>query len=395
MAQYIYTMNRVSKMVPPKREILKDISLSFFPGAKIGVLGLNGAGKSTLLRIMAGVDKDFSGEARAQPGIKIGYLEQEPPLDPTKDVRGNVEDGVREALDALARLDEVFAEYAAEDADFDALAKEQEKLEAIIQTWDAHNLNNQLEQAAAALNLPAWDADVTKLSGGERRRVALCRLLLSKPDMLLLDEPTNHLDASSVAWLERFKSLNTPDPSYHGVNYVEALGEAAFIARARVVPLRNTGAAISPHNVFLILQGLETLSLRMERHTENAQKVAEYLQQHPKVKWVNYAGLKDHPQHALAQKYVKGKPSAILSFGVQDGREGGTRFIDALQLFTRLVNIGDAKSLACHPATTTHRQLNADELKAAGVSEDMVRLSIGIEHADDLIADLEQALAAV
>ena len=204
MAQYIYTMNRVSKMVPPKREILKDISLSFFPGAKIGVLGLNGAGKSTLLRIMAGVDKDFSGEARAQPGIKIGYLEQEPPLDPNKDVRGNVEDGLREPLDALARLDEVFAEYAAEDADFDALAKEQEKLEAIIQTWDAHNLSNQMDQAAAALNLPAWDADVALLSGGERRRVALCRLLLSKPDMLLLDEPTNHLDAESVSWLERF-----------------------------------------------------------------------------------------------------------------------------------------------------------------------------------------------
>ena len=204
MAQYIYTMNRVSKMVPPKREILKDISLSFFPGAKIGVLGLNGAGKSTLLRIMAGVDKEFSGEARAQPGIKIGYLEQEPPLDPTKDVRGNVEDGLREPLDALARLDEVFAEYAAEDADFDALAKEQEKLEAIIHAWDAHNLNNQMEQAADALRLPAWDADVSLLSGGERRRVALCRLLLSKPDMLLLDEPTNHLDAESVSWLERF-----------------------------------------------------------------------------------------------------------------------------------------------------------------------------------------------
>jgi len=191
-------------MVPPKREILKDISLSFFPGAKIGVLGLNGAGKSTLLRIMAGVDKDFSGEARAQPGIKIGYLEQEPPLDPAKDVRGNVEDGLREPLDALARLDEVFAEYAAEDADFDALAKEQEKLEAIIHAWDAHNITNQMDQAAAALNLPAWDADVTLLSGGERRRVALCRLLLSKPDMLLLDEPTNHLDAESVSWLERF-----------------------------------------------------------------------------------------------------------------------------------------------------------------------------------------------
>ncbi|HEX5277930.1 MAG TPA: energy-dependent translational throttle protein EttA [Fluviicoccus sp.] len=204
MAQYIYTMNRVSKLVPPKREILKDISLSFFPGAKIGVLGLNGAGKSTLLRIMAGVDKDFQGEARAQTGIKIGYLEQEPQLDPNKDVRGNVEDGVREALDALKRLDEVFAEYAMEDADFDKLAAEQEKLEGIIQAWDAHNLDNQLEQAADALRLPEWDADVTKLSGGERRRVALCRLLLSKPDMLLLDEPTNHLDAESVSWLERF-----------------------------------------------------------------------------------------------------------------------------------------------------------------------------------------------
>jgi sulfate-transporting ATPase len=204
VAQYIYTMNRVSKIVPPRREILKDISLSFFPGAKIGVLGLNGSGKSTLLKIMAGVDKDFQGEARAQPGIKIGYLEQEPALDPSKDVRGNVEDGVREALDALARLDEVFAEYADPDADFDKLAAEQGKLEAIIQSWDAHNLNNQLEQAADALRLPAWDADISLLSGGEKRRVALCRLLLSKPDMLLLDEPTNHLDAESVAWLETF-----------------------------------------------------------------------------------------------------------------------------------------------------------------------------------------------
>jgi len=204
MAQYIYTMNRVSKLVPPKREILKDISLSFFPGAKIGVLGLNGAGKSTLLRIMAGVDTDIQGEARAQAGIKIGYLQQEPPLDETKDVRGNVEDGVRECLDAMKRLDEVFAEYAEEGADFDKLAAEQEKLEQIIQAWDGHNLDNQLEQAADALRLPPWDADVSKLSGGERRRVALCRLLLSKPDMLLLDEPTNHLDAESVSWLERF-----------------------------------------------------------------------------------------------------------------------------------------------------------------------------------------------
>lgn len=204
MAQYIYTMNKVSKIVPPKREILKDISLSFFPGAKIGVLGLNGAGKSTLLKIMAGVDTEYNGEARAQPGIKIGYLAQEPQLDPAKDVRGNVEDGVREALDALARLDEIYAEYAEPDADFDKLAAEQGKMEDIIQAWDAHNLNNQLEKAADALRLPAWDADVSKLSGGEKRRVALCRLLLSKPDMLLLDEPTNHLDAESVAWLEHF-----------------------------------------------------------------------------------------------------------------------------------------------------------------------------------------------
>ena len=204
MAQYIYTMNKVSKIVPPKREILKDISLSFFPGAKIGVLGLNGAGKSTLLKIMAGVDTEYNGEARAQAGIKIGYLAQEPQLDPAKDVRGNVEDGVREALDALARLDEIYGEYALPDADFDKLAAEQGKMEDIIQAWDAHNLNNQLEKAADALRLPPWDADVSKLSGGEKRRVALCRLLLSKPDMLLLDEPTNHLDAESVAWLERF-----------------------------------------------------------------------------------------------------------------------------------------------------------------------------------------------
>lgn len=206
------------------------------------------------------------------------------------------------------------------------------------------------------------------------------------------------IDSGKFPWAkypERFKVLNSPDPSYHGVNYVEALGEAAYIARARVVPLRNTGAAISPLSVFLILQGLETLSLRMQKHTENALQVAKYLTQHPKVKWVNYAGLEQHPQHALAQKYVKGTPSGILSFGVEHGREGGTRFIDALQLFTRLVNIGDAKSLACHPATTTHRQLNSDELKAAGVSEDMVRLSVGIEHIDDLLADLEQALAQV
>ncbi len=202
--QYVYSMNRVSKVVPPKREILKDISLSFFPGAKIGVLGLNGAGKSTLLKIMAGIDTDIQGEARPQAGIKIGYLAQEPQLNPAKDVRGNVEEGLAEAIDALAGLDKVYAAYAEPDADFDALAKEQARLEDVIQATDAHNLETRLNVAADALRLPAWDADVTNLSGGEQRRVALARLLLSEPDMLLLDEPTNHLDAESVGWLERF-----------------------------------------------------------------------------------------------------------------------------------------------------------------------------------------------
>ena len=204
MAQYIYTMNRVGKIVPPKREILRNISLSFFPGAKIGVLGLNGAGKSTLLRIMAGVDTEIEGEARPQPDIKVGYLPQEPQLDPAKDVRANVEDALADIRTALTRLDEIYAAYAEPDADFDALAKEQAALENLIQSTDGHNLERTLEVAADALRLPPWDTDVSKLSGGERRRVALCRLLLSNPDMLLLDEPTNHLDAESVAWLERF-----------------------------------------------------------------------------------------------------------------------------------------------------------------------------------------------
>jgi ATP-binding cassette ChvD family protein len=204
MAQYVYTMNRVGKIVPPKRKILEDISLSFFPGAKIGVLGLNGAGKSTLLKIMAGIDTEILGEARPQPGIKVGYLPQEPQLDPDKDVRGNVEEGLSEAIDALAELEKVYSAYAEDGADFDALAKRQAELEDIIQATDAHNIETRLEIAADALRLPPWDADVTKISGGERRRVALCRLMLSNPDMLLLDEPTNHLDAESVAWLERF-----------------------------------------------------------------------------------------------------------------------------------------------------------------------------------------------
>ncbi|WLI05894.1 energy-dependent translational throttle protein EttA [Pseudomonas sp. FP597] len=201
---YVFTMHRLGKVVPPKREILKNISLSFFPGAKIGVLGLNGSGKSTLLKIMAGVDTEFEGEARPMPELNIGYLPQEPQLDPSKTVREVVEEAVSVIKDAQARLDEVYAAYAEPDADFDKLAAEQAKLEAILQAGDGHNLERQLEVAADALRLPAWDARIEHLSGGEKRRVALCRLLLSAPDMLLLDEPTNHLDADSVAWLEHF-----------------------------------------------------------------------------------------------------------------------------------------------------------------------------------------------
>jgi O-acetylhomoserine (thiol)-lyase len=206
------------------------------------------------------------------------------------------------------------------------------------------------------------------------------------------------VDSGKFPWAEhkkRFRRLNEPDVSYHGVVYTEALGPAAYIGRARVVPLRNTGAAISPFNSFLILQGIETLALRMDRICDNTLKVAQFLQSHPKANWVNYAGLADHADHHLVKKYMDGRASGILTFGVNDGAKGGARFQDALKLITRLVNIGDAKSLACHPASTTHRQLNPDELKKAGVSEDMVRLSIGIEHIDDILEDLEQALAKV
>lgn len=204
------------------------------------------------------------------------------------------------------------------------------------------------------------------------------------------------VDSGKFPWKDnpRFPRFNEPDPSYHGVVYAEALGEAAFIGRARVVPLRNMGAALSPMNAFMIIQGLETLALRMDRHVENAQKVAEYLNAHEQVSWVNYAGLEDNKHFDVAQRMVGGKPSAILSFGIEGGAEAGAKFIDALQMIKRLVNIGDAKSLACHPATTTHRQLNEDEMKTAGVSTDLVRLSIGIEHVEDIMADVEQALAA-
>lgn len=204
------------------------------------------------------------------------------------------------------------------------------------------------------------------------------------------------VDSGRFDWAahkERFAILNEPDPSYHGVVYTEALGAAAYIGRARVAPLRNTGAALAPHSAFLILQGLETLGLRMDRHCENALKVAEYLERHPKVRWVSYAGLPESTFHALAQKITRGKGSGILSFGIEGGKEAGGRFIDALKMILRLVNIGDAKSLACHPASTTHRQLNPEELATAGVSEDLIRISVGIEHIDDILADIEQALA--
>lgn len=203
------------------------------------------------------------------------------------------------------------------------------------------------------------------------------------------------VDSGRFDWVankDRFPMLNEPDPSYHGVVYTEALGPAAYIGRCRVIPLRNTGSALSPHSAFLLMQGLETLGLRMERHCENALKVANYLQQHPKVEWVNYAALENSPYHAVCQKITKGQASGILSFGIAGGKEAGARFIDALQMILRLVNIGDAKSLACHPATTTHRQLNPEELATAGVSEDLVRISVGIEHIDDIIADIAQAL---
>ena len=205
------------------------------------------------------------------------------------------------------------------------------------------------------------------------------------------------VDSGQFDWVankKRFPMLNEPDPSYHGVVYTEALGPAAFIGRCRVVPLRNTGAALAAHSAFLLMQGLETLALRMERHCENAEKVAEYLKQHAQVEWVNYAGLTSSPDYETCQKISAGKASGIISFGIKGGAEAGGKFIDALQMILRLVNIGDAKSLACHPASTTHRQLSSEELAKVGVSEEMVRLSVGIEHIDDIIADIEQALAA-
>ena len=281
MAQYVYTMNRVGKVVPPKRQILNDISLSFFPGAKIGVLGLNGAGKSTLLRIMAGLDSEFDGEARPQAGIKVGYLSQEPILDPDKDVRGNVEDGLGDVVDAQTELDQIYAAYAEPDADFDALAKRQQELENIIQAADSHNLDHKLEVAADALRLPPWDADVTKLSGGERRRVALCRLLLSNPDMLLLDEPTNHLDAESVHWLEQFLCdyPGTVVAITHDRYFLDnAAGWILELDRGRGIPYEGNYTAWLEQKE----QRLEMESKQEASHQKTVKAELEWVRQNPK-----------------------------------------------------------------------------------------------------------------
>ena len=281
MAQYVYTMNRVGKVVPPKRQILNDISLSFFPGAKIGVLGLNGAGKSTLLRIMAGVDQEFDGEARPQAGIKVGYLSQEPELDPNKDVRGNVEDGLGDVVDAQAELDQIYAAYAEPDADFDALAKRQQELENIIQAADSHNLDHKLEVAADALRLPPWDADVSKLSGGERRRVALCRLLLSNPDMLLLDEPTNHLDAESVHWLEQFLCdyPGTVVAITHDRYFLDnAAGWILELDRGRGIPYEGNYTAWLEQKE----QRLEMEAKQEASHQKTVKAELEWVRQNPK-----------------------------------------------------------------------------------------------------------------
>lgn len=281
MAQYVYTMNQLGKIVPPKRQILKDISLSFFPGAKIGVLGLNGAGKSTLLKIMAGVDTDYEGEARPQAGINVGYLPQEPELDPNKDVRGNVEDGLGDVVDAQAELDKVYAAYAEPDADFDALAKRQQELENIIQAADSHNLDHKLEVAADALRLPPWDADVSKLSGGERRRVALCRLLLSNPDMLLLDEPTNHLDAESVHWLEQFLCdyPGTVVAITHDRYFLDnAAGWILELDRGRGIPYEGNYTAWLEQKE----ERLERESKQEASHQKTVKAELEWVRQNPK-----------------------------------------------------------------------------------------------------------------
>jgi sulfate-transporting ATPase len=281
MAQYVYTMNRVGKIVPPKRQILKDISLSFFPGAKIGVLGLNGSGKSTLLKIMAGIDRDIEGEAVPMPDLKIGYLPQEPQLDPEQTVREAVEQGIGGVLAAKARLDQVYAEYAEPDADFDKLAAEQAELEAQIAAAGSENTDLQLEIAADALRLPPWDAKIGPLSGGEKRRVALCRLLLSKPDMLLLDEPTNHLDAESVEWLEIFlkRFLGTVVAITHDRYFLDNAAEWILeLDRGRGIPYKGNYSTWLDQKE----QRLELEQKTEDARTKAMKKELEWVRQNPK-----------------------------------------------------------------------------------------------------------------
>ena len=326
MAQFVYTMNRVGKVVPPNRHILKDISLSFFPGAKIGVLGLNGSGKSTLLKIMAGLDTDIVGEARPQPGTKIGYLSQEPQLDETKDVRGNIEEAVHEVKNALAELDAVYAAYAEPDADFDALAKKQAEIEDIIQAKDGHNIDRTLDIAADALRLPPWDADVSTLSGGERRRVALCKLLLEKPDMLLLDEPTNHLDAESIAWLERFL-LDFPGTVVAITHDRYFLDNAAQwileLDRGEGIPWKGNYSSWLDQKSKRLAQESKTASKRqktLERELEWVRQGAKGRQTKQKARLNSYDKLMNQDQKQLDEK---------LEIYIPNGPRLGTNVIEA------------------------------------------------------------------
>ena len=304
MAQYVYTMNRVGKVVPPKRQILKNISLSFFPGAKIGVLGLNGAGKSSLLRIMAGLDKEIEGEAIPMPGLKVGFLPQEPQLDPKQDVRAAVEEGLGEVLDAKKKLDDVYAAYAEPDADFDKLAAEQARLEAIIAASDGNTTQVQLEVAADALRLPPWDAPIANLSGGEKRRVALCRLLLSRPDMLLLDEPTNHLDAESVDWLEQFlaKFPGTVVAVTHDRYFLDNAAEWILeLDRGMGIPWKgNYSSWLEQKNT----------RLKQEESTESARqktikKELEWVRQNPKGRQAKSKARLQRFEELSSQEYQK------------------------------------------------------------------------------------------
>ncbi len=334
MAQYVYTMNRVGKIVPPKRVILKDISLSFFPGAKIGVLGLNGSGKSTLLKIMAGVDKDIEGEAVPMPGIKVGYLPQEPKMDADRTVREEVEEALGDIVAAKHRLDEVYAAYAEPDADFDKLASEQAELEALIATSGGDNTEAQLEIAADALRLPPWDAKIGPLSGGEKRRVALCKLLLSKPDMLLLDEPTNHLDAESVEWLEQF--LHRFPGTVVGVTH-----DRYFLDNAAEWILElDRGSGIPWKGNYSSWLDQKQVRLKNEESTESARQKAlkkelEWVRQNPKGRQAKSKARLQRFEELSSHEYQKRNETAEIFIPVAEPRPG--RNVDFLRLLPALV----------------------------------------------------------